>query len=91
MKFSVAFQLPCLIDEGESTQFSWKEMKQSDNIIKTEYSIAVLYRQVEKHIRLLLRILIIMSLWHIAQTTLYLYVLIKGFGSFVYRSILRHQ
>lgn len=51
-----------MIDEGEITQFFFKGMKQFDNIIKTKYSISVLYRQVDKHIRVLLGILIIVAL-----------------------------
>lgn len=76
MKFSFVFQLPSLIGKGEISQFSCKE---TNNIIKTEYSIAVFYRQVEKHIRLLLGILIIMSLCHIAQATLLLMCIDQSF------------
>lgn len=61
MKFSFIFQLPHLTDYGEITLFC-KEMEQFDNIIKIEYLIIVLYRQIEKHIWLLLGLLIFMTL-----------------------------
>lgn len=57
MKFSFTFQLPELTDDGEITQIFCKEMKPFDNIIKIKYSIIALYRQIEKHIRLLLGLL----------------------------------